>query len=221
MSGVLAAGGLMGGPRVTPIHPTDPFSASQLLAIEAALNHVWTTIRASTATASASEVELNAAMVSELHQVLADESVPGFTESVVHVVRGGEVSDATGTEPEKRPDITVVPSAKPSHSKEHWALFIECKVVDPVHPIGRYFSDGLSRFVECKYASAVRQGMMLAYTRGKYVLPKTLERKLKSDSTLAWLSPLIRPPESNGWRSTHQRSGRPEIVVLHLWLDAS
>lgn len=222
MSGVRASKrGLMSGPSARPVHPTDPFSPSQLLVIEEALCEAWKRVVASTVpVATAGEVDLNAALVTSLHELLAEESVSAFTDVAFESpVRGGEVEDLTGARKEKRPDVTLRPTGNPGHSKEFWALFIECKIVDGDHPVTLYFSKGLRRFIDGTYAWAVRQGMMLAYVRDGGDLHARVEERLKKKKRAwSWQPPTQAPLGSTCTETVHGRAGRDPIAVRHLAL---
>lgn len=222
MSGVRAPKrGLMSGPSASPVHPTDPFSPSQLLVIEEALCEAWRRVVASTVpVATAGEVELNAALVTSLHELLAEESVSAFTSAAFESpVRGGEVEDRTGACKEKRPDVCLRPIGNPGHSKELWALFIECKIVDGQHPVSNYLSKGLRRFIDGTYAWAVRHGMMLAYVRdGDDLHARVGELLTKKQKAWAWRPPAQVPPGSTCTETVHERAKSDPIAVRHLAL---
>lgn len=213
--------GLMSGPRARAVHEKDPFSPAQLLVIEAALEEAWRRVRASAlAIPSADEVKLNQALVSALHELLAAESVEGFTTAAFESpVRGGEVEDLTGTEPEKRPDIRLTPTGNPGHSKEFWALFVECKILDATHTLARYLSDGLARFIDERYAWAARHGMMLAYVRdGRDPIARIEAALMKDANRWSWVHPTRKPTGSRCLETIHRRATRENITVRHLAL---
>jgi hypothetical protein len=209
----------MSGAR--PVHATDPFSPSQLLVVEDALCEAWRRVLASPLRVrTASEVELNRALVSRLYQLFSDEEVTGFNASAFESpIRGGEVEELRGRQLEKRPDVCFRPAGNPGHSKEFWALFVECKILDADHPMSSYTATGLIRFVDGTYAWAVRRGMMLGYVRDGGDLRYQLERALaKGVKKWSWVPPTATPERSRCCETIHKRRARENIAVRHLAL---
>lgn len=156
------------GPARARPYPTFPLLAERV-AVEAIIT-AWERVRTSeTAQASpAKEVPITVRLQKELNQLLEAETVPGFTCSVFEtVIRGGEVENAAGTSPERRPDLTFRLNGKnPAGTvREHYALFTECKVIDATHSVKNYCDTGVMRFVQSEYAWAMPRALMIAYAR--------------------------------------------------------
>ena len=67
----------------------------------------------------------------------------------------------------KRDNLRVLPSQD--------GLFVECKPVDGKHAVGAHYCDrGICRFVDGEYASAMQEGLMVAYVRGGRTITKDL-----------------------------------------------
>lgn len=208
-----------------------PISQSQLLVVEAGIREAWRRI-AKKLSPSASEVEVNTSLEAQLNELLAKPTeVAGFDyETFETVVRGGEQTDASGGALEKRPDLAFRLARSHGGSKSNWALFVECKIVDKTHRVSRYCKDGLARFVDGRYAWAVNVGMMVAYTRDGFTLPKKLQGHLRRTAEChvpkLVLTKCAAP--SQAYESTHPRSHikvpppaaatPPDIRVVHLWL---
>ena len=67
----------------------------------------------------------------------------------------------------KRDRLPVLPSQD--------GLFVECKPVDGKHAVGAHYCDqGICRFVDGEYASAMQDGLMVGYVRGARTITKDL-----------------------------------------------
>lgn len=71
-----------------------------------------------------------------------------------------------------------------SHNRVQDSLFTECKPVDRAHPLNKHYcavgkkTSGVERFVTGAYASAMEQGMMIAYVRDGFQITPHLAQAL-------------------------------------------
>ncbi|WP_143195568.1 hypothetical protein [Archangium sp. Cb G35] len=187
---------------------------------------------------TASEVEFTARLVQLLNDLrdLPDDNLRSFSSSMFQVVvRGGEVESFDGKHLEKRPDMVfrLIQPRPGIASSEYDGLFVECKIVDVKHPLSLYCKDGLRRFLDGEYAWAMKEALMVAYSRQGWTVPKYLVPYLKKHSSacaiVETLAPRAgeRPAKPQVLVSSHARTwsypggGTPgKIEVAHLWLDA-
>lgn len=244
---ISAPRGLVGQEPVLPQYPyrLPPFTSSEMLVIEAALRMAWARVSRSIG-ANATEPKISERLIAELDRMMNLEppAVPGFDSDTFETPsRGQELVDFTGAYLEKRPDITLRKIGRYPEvpEKTHWALFVECKILDEGRTAGTYCRDGLMRFVDGKYAWAVSSAMMLGYCREGYSLPQTLERhferkirdkadKRRYHEKYCCVATKLGSPlgVSRAWISEHRRDwsypspneGEPgPVSVTHLWLD--
>lgn len=175
------------------------------------------------------EVALNAILGEPGHS-------SGFSGSLFQdVVRGAEISNYNNEALEKRPDLTFrLISIEPGLDRSLYALFVECKIVGPSHPVTAYCGEGIRRFVVGDYAWAMPCGMVLAYahpgfTVSGFLLPY-LRRATPANETLQVLHPPRSSRDLSGdppvYESAHGRPwvypershGPGNISLLHLWL---
>ena len=139
----------------------------------------------------------------------------------------------------QQPDLVFKPRIAPHAGidAQYYAIFIEAKVVSEKshQKVGEYFRDGVTRFVDGRYAWAMRQGLMLAYVRGvdlgagatiqEYLKPSERRKRFavkKSDVRVAPPNPFPKVHQT-----THSRDwgyiGSPgvpgDIAIRHLWLS--
>lgn len=182
----------------------------------------------------------------QLHFILENRlrktgEVPGFDERVFRKVwRAPEVTNFNGQHPAKKPDLVfdLVRDERLVLSSLD-ALFVECKLVGPNHPITTQYCDrGAARFVGGDYGWAMQEGMMLAYARQGAVLAR-LDLVLSEQPRHAQLgtpTPLAAVPGANAepfaellHLTVHQRNflwpqGRGvagAIRIFHSWHDCS
>lgn len=130
-----------------------------------------------------------------------------------------------------------------THNRVKDCLYAECKPVGRAHPLNRHYcavgkkTSGLERFVCGAYASAMEQGMMIAYVRDGLRVIHHLAEALAASATRSGLgepSPLTCVIEANGkscqglYLSTHRRlfswtERRPAspIDIFHSWHDCN
>lgn len=126
-----------------------------------------------------------------------------------------------------------------THNRVNDCLYAECKPVGRAHPLNRHYcavgkkTSGIERFVCGAYASAMEQGMMIAYVRDGFQITRQLANALAAPEARQGLgepSPLTCVVEGNGkycqglHLSTHHRlfswsEGRPAspIDIYHSW----
>ena len=198
--------------------------------------------------ADATEDQVTAALRAAIENDLRQTgSVPGFNRRTYEsVVRQGQVANYDGTRLAKSPDLCF----KLRHDdreprmvlSEYDALFVECKPVDRLHPVGsKYCDDGLVRFVRGDYAWAMQEGMMLAFVRdgrtiADHLIPAMSEgRRMDSLATVKMPEPSTVPGAMEDVHvqaihlSKHRRvfswpdrkGSAANITIYHLWHDCS
>lgn len=235
------------GPVERPLPYGPPFSDEEQTVIELALREALAVVlRDGTFDpAHAEEKVITTKLAGELNRMLEAKPprVKGFTKSIYqHVIRGGEATSSDGQFPsplsklsqnlEKRPDLAFRTQRRLPELRhpEHFALFVECKIVDTHHSMSDYGVDGIARFVDGRYAWAVTEGLMLGYARGDFALPDKLEEHFQRVGPKRY--ELVRgveprePPESHVFVTVHARSAvavlppdaRGHIHLSHLWI---
>jgi hypothetical protein len=159
--------------------------------------------------------------------------VSRFAGSLLETIqRGGNYKNYAGTALNRQPDLTFRLVAMPSgvFNKTDWGLFVECKIIDGRHPVGRYVSNGVRRFVRGDYAWAMSTGLMLAYvrsktTRAEALMPRLVRKRYRTSSGPA---PRPEPVSDDGVHVSihlrplvHPPSAQPlgDIELAHLWLS--
>ncbi len=172
-----------------------------------------------------------------LNTILGEPGHPsGFTGSLFQdVVRGAEIPNYNNQSLEKRPDLTFrLISIQPGLDRSLYALFVECKIVGPSHPVTAYCGGGILRFVAGDYAWAMPCGMLLAYAHPGFsvsgvLLPYLRRATSETEELQVRHSPRSSRDFSGGpliYESGHQRTwtypgrnhGPGDISLLHLWL---
>ncbi len=130
-----------------------------------------------------------------------------------------------------------------AHDRLQDCLFAECKPVGRAHPMHQHYcavgkkTSGIERFVCGAYASAMKQGMMIAYVRDGFQITHHLASSLAAaktraglgePSTLTCMIPATNSHSQGLHLTTHQRlfswaDGRPAtpIDLYHSWHECS
>jgi len=130
-----------------------------------------------------------------------------------------------------------------SHNRVQDSLFAECKPVDRAHPLKKHYcavgkkTSGIERFVCGAYASAMEQGMMIAYVRDRFqVTPHLVEafstaearNGLGDPSPLTCVTAASTPHCQGLYLSTHKRpftwkdgTRATPIDLYHSWHDCN
>jgi hypothetical protein len=182
------------------------------------------------------EKKLNQALVDELSRMLDESPAPvqGFQSTTFETVaRGQEMVNYNGRQLEKRPDIVFrrCGRAPEGIERQHHALFVECKIIDPKRTMSYYCLQGVDRFRCGQYAWSVSTGMMVAYVRDNYRLPDTLRDYLlhpkfgRRHRTMSGPDLRDQPPAPDVWVTVHHRRWKyseghsPGTITLHhIWL---
>lgn len=172
-----------------------------------------------------------------LNAILGEPGHPsGFSGSIFQdVVRGAEIHNYSDESLEKRPDLTFrLISVEPGLDRSMYALFAECKIVGPGHPVAGYCNSGILRFIVGDYAWAMPSGMMLAYSHPGFTVSSTLLPHLRratpeTQELLVHHLPRLSLGLSGDPQVYESHHGRPwiypeqghrpgNISLLHLWL---
>ena len=141
----------------------------------------------------------------------------------------------------QQPDLVFKPNISPHAGidAQYYAIFIEAKIISekPHQRIGNYFRDGVVRFIDGRYAWAMRHGLMLAYVRGvnldaptaikNYLAkPKRCEAFALENSNLRVNPPNPSPKihqtvHSRSWSYMDDQGSPGEITIRHLWLSVT
>ncbi|MFZ0928655.1 MAG: hypothetical protein WAN11_08640 [Syntrophobacteraceae bacterium] len=107
------------------------------------------------------------------------------------VIREPKITNFDKAHPDKMPDILFdLRRDKLPIVSDQDGLFVECKPIDPQHPIlSHYCNKGLVRFVNGDYAWAMQDALMVGYVKGRYSFIK-LESILDDDKSKATLKPI-------------------------------
>lgn len=140
----------------------------------------------------------------------------------------------------QQPDIVFKPKISPHAGidSQYYGIFIEAKVISEKshQKTGEYFRDGVIRFIDGRYAWAMRQGLMIAYVRGVDLnAPDAIRNYLKlerrrtqfgtKDAGATALAPNPLPKvyqtiHSREWCYDGNSQDKPgEISIRHLWLS--
>lgn len=180
------------------------------------------------------EPTITARLAQALNDIRTEPDHPsGFSASQFQdVTREAAVTSYDDKSLEKRPDLAfrLIATQPGIQQSTDYALFVECKIVGPNHPIRDYLDKGISRFVRGEYAWAMPCGMMIGYAWEGFSVESRLGTYLESAGweRIELKFPLRRVPElSEGtpvYESQHgrkwSREGKShgEISILHLWL---
>ena len=189
----------------------------------------WEIVRdgAASGTTPRREVPITIELQRELNRMLDTDNDLGFTASIFEtVIRGGETENADETSLERRPDLAFrLAGSAPAHTmREHYALFVECKLLDSAHTLKSYCDSGLRRFLDCEYAWAMPHALMLSYALPPSE-PVDLADFLRSSNEYRAIGePQVAAAPAEGLRSSHGRqrdavdfvSG--PVTITHVWL---
>jgi len=141
----------------------------------------------------------------------------------------------------RKPDLVfrLNRELRQTHNRVQDALFTECKPVDRAHPLRDHYcavgkkTSGIERFICGAYASAMEQGMMIAYVRDGFRIKRDLGDALSIPKTHIDLGQpttvsCVIESHSNQcqglYLTTHQRlfswpDGKPAtpIELYHSW----
>ena len=219
-------------------HPV--LSLRSLLVVEQALCAAWTLMREKRRgnfdLTAATEDEVTHELYERLYDEVFDRGIiDGFDREIfASVHREPKIRNYNGVHLDKMPDLLIDFVDRPAGAmNSQHGLFIECKPVDATHTAGAHYCDkGIVRFVCGDYAWAMRNGMMIAYTRKGYTVSSKFTGALAERAALkAKAAPCECPNSKAGATSEpvyiteHRRTfsyadgSRPStIVIRHLWL---
>ncbi|KPF65941.1 hypothetical protein IP84_17300 [beta proteobacterium AAP99] len=186
---------------------------------------------------TAIERDITAELQRQLVKLLNTGEVRGFSTAMfAPPVRGQEVENHSGSEKEKRPDLTFHRlAARPVDTQN--AQFYECKIVGRGRTLNDYHDNGVMRFVDGRYAWAMPHAGMIAYVSPPP--PAAAIAALDGYWTAARSSAQMEGLPTNQLEvdmsigqavaiSVHQRtfmlpgqSLPAEIVLRHMWLSAA
>jgi hypothetical protein len=234
--------GFYKGVRVGAALPHPPISLSIFLVVEKALCAAWDSLRTNPRPGfnllTATEDALTHELYERLYDSIFDKGVvEGFDRQLFTVVtREAKLRNYDGAKLDKMPDLLIGLSDRMSVYKysQDW-LFIECKPVDTVHPVGVHYCDkGIVRFVHGEYAWAMTSALMIGYTRRGFTISGKLVKALQArDKELPTITlPRACQRSKSGKNSEvvhislHSRTFRyvetgqpaPDINIRHLWL---
>lgn len=166
---------------------------------------------------------------------LSHKSFEWFTDELFETVtRDEKLPNYDYTNYDFMPDLTFRIRNKTLHYDEHYAWFIECKIIDATRDINNYTKSGISRFADGYYAWKMPHAMMIAFVHNNKSLPEELNNFFDHSTASAastYKSTIRVVPYDlfnqgiNLYLSAHCRnftlldgSLPGEIEVLHLWL---
>ncbi len=174
------------------------------------------------------EPDVNALMKTRINK-LRDKKTE-WKALVSGVTLGSESCNYDASSIEKRPDLSVHLTDK--HRPFDFPLIVECKLIDTNNgkEVELYCKDGISRFIDGRYAWYAREAFMLAYVRDTSTIADCLTPHLEKqqentpDPFLTEQLPLaLTPPYPHNLAlSRHGRSfpgNTGAIDMWHLWLD--
>lgn len=223
--------------------PYPAWSQKNIQTVELAVVYAWMTIvndallgkaYASHLLSDATEVEVSVSLIGILESILNSGHIKGFNgRRFSPFVRGQELTNVTGSELEKRPDISIRLQASRPYSQYN-SLFFECKRISAKRLVSDYVNEGLIKFCDQRYAWGMPHAGMLAYVQGLSPAPHAKEelekhwRKNPTSETRSVDAPFV---ENNGAVSVtitkHKRhkplpngNASDDITIRHLWLSA-
>lgn len=139
----------------------------------------------------------------------------------------------------QQPDLVFKPRIAPHAGidAQYFAIYIEAKIISekPHQGIGEYFRDGVTRFLDGRYAWSMRQGLMLAYVRGvdqeagatiqKYLESPERRKRFSVKSSDVRVTPPNPFPKihqtihSRDWSYINSHGVPGDIAIRHLWLS--
>jgi hypothetical protein len=219
-----------------------PFEKRYLRAIELALRNAWERLQKHPATAAllatAQEGRISLVLREMLNNIRENsKDIEAFSCEIFERPQvGAEFLSNSGEI--RKPDIVFALAGAPRPGVANGltdGIFVECKILEQgtSKNVQAYCNNGIRRFVDGSYAPRMREGMMVAYVRGKISLPHDLvsllnstamQSHLSTDGTLSVCGLTKLVPSVH--ISVHQRSWKyPEgdgepgpIEIRHLWL---
>lgn len=181
--------------------------------------------------ATGDEAEVTTLLETRLNQMVEENKI--WRQLVAAVVRGKESLSFNGAHLEKRPDLSILLSARALR----FPLIAEAKIIDAAKGEKLYCSQGLRRFLNGEYGWGGREAFMIAYVRDGTTIASRLQPYL-AQSAQATSYAVQAPPAAltvatcDAARSKHGRSflythmappaNDPGAIALwHLWVDAS
>lgn len=186
---------------------------------------------ASTTVATGDEAEITALLQARLNRMIDEDKV--WRQLVAAVVRGSESLNFSGEKLEKRPDLSILLSAR----TRRFPLIVEAKIIDATKGEYLYCSQGVRRFLNGDYGWGGREAFMIAYVRDGTTIATRLKPYLAQSSQAASYSVQNAPiavaaGACDAARTKHGRSfvythtsppaNDPGAISLwHLWVNAS
>jgi hypothetical protein len=184
-----------------------------------------------TTIATGDEAEITALLQARLNRRSEEDIV--WRQLVSAVVRGQESLSFDGKHLEKRPDLSILLSAR----EIRFPLVAEAKIIDATKGENLYCSNGLNRFLNGEYGWGGREAFMIAYVRDGTTIKSRLEPYLaqirQSKTYSVQDTPIVIPISGcDAARSKHGRSflyshqfpplnSPGPITLWHLWVDAA
>ena len=184
-----------------------------------------------TIVATGDEAEVTALLEARLNRMIEEDQV--WRQLVAAVVRGKESLSFNGAHLEKRPDLSILLSARALR----FPLIAEAKIIDATKGENLYCSQGLRRFLSGEYGWGGREAFMIAYVRDGTTIASRLEPYLAQSIHVTNYAvqdgPIVLPTAGcDAARSRHGRSflythmvppaNEPGSIALwHLWVNAS
>jgi rubrerythrin len=203
--------------------------------VEQALSAAWREVAMTFDVSALTEAEITTEVVNAMNRFLDDPAVPvpGFTGSVFETIqRGGETQNYSGKHIEKRPDISVrLQGQRPPAAidRAHYAIFVECKILDATHSLSDYCNNGVHRFVNGDYAWAMTHAMMVAYIRGHVAEERLLRHVADTKYACEVCGDFVVGPDavarvaetrhSRLWTYPANSAEPGPVVLVHLWLS--
>ena len=215
--------------------------------LEEAMYEAWDRVRMNypALLTAANEDQITDQLKVELVAIRRSNTLEGFNCQVFGVpVRDGKLRSGSGHSIDMMPDLAfyLVGCRSDVDEDDHDAFFIECKVLDATKGLSLYDKNGLTRFMDGRYASRMPQAGMVAYALGKshkcpvtslpaYLFAtakgagQTNGERLGWDSAKNSSAPALGPFCADIFETVHGRkfSGHPaispdSISIRHLWL---
>lgn len=215
------------------------WTARHLRTVERAITIAWGRLMSQPSFVSwaqtAIERDITIQLQKQLVLLLNTNEVRGFSAAVfAPPIRGQEVENYSGTEKEKRPDLTFPRlAARPVDTQN--AQFYECKIIGRGRTLDDYHGEGVMRFVDGRYAWAMPHAGMIAYVTppppvvAEVALDGYWSKARTNTSTDGLPIGNLQVDTASGSTvaiSIHQRTfplpdqKRPgDIVLRHLWLS--
>lgn len=181
--------------------------------------------------ATGDEAEITALLAARLNRMIEEDRV--WRQLVTCVVRGAESLNFDGAHLEKRPDLSILLSARALR----FPLIAEAKIIDATKGEHLYCSQGLRRFLKGEYGWGGREAFMIAYVRDGTTIKSRLEPYLAQPARATSFAVkdiptslslgtcdavLTRHGRSFLYTHTPPPANDPGTIALwHLWVDAS